>query len=422
MIFINLCNIYIINNNYKDFNYNQDFIPQNNIFNLNTDRFVGVGNINPAHNFVVQGNTFINSTLLINNNNNFSYIYNNTVNNQLKNNNLSLLNVNNKGMILYSNIVSTQNTGVKWTVTNNNNIILTLRDINDNSKLDYKSDLFSITNSNPHTIRINVINNIIIKYILILDNNENLSTNNLDNVYIKINNKYIYIKKNIDGLYELTNYIKLVYNNQYNIEIYNLLNKKCQFLGNYEYQAGSMWKIINDDIFINHNIGIFNNNPKSAIDIKGNSYFSNNLVVNKNIKSNILHSNILHSSNIFTDNIEGINELSINPDKRTVNINSSKNNNILNIGNNFNIKNNNCESINIYTNNLNRTSNQININQINIDFNLKKTNLNNIVIDSTKEINIKNKLVINSLNDNIDDKYKLYIDGDMLINGNLNIE
>ena len=178
-----------MNNNYKDFDYNKDFIPQYNVFNTNSDRFVGIGNNNPSHKLSVLGNTYINNSLFINNN--FTYVYNKNISNQLNQNNLSLLKVDSKGLVLYSNVVSSQTTGVKWTVTNNNNIILTLRDSNDNTELDYKSDLFKIDTN----LKISVIDNIIIKYILLYDLNNVLYNLDLSDVIIKINNIQSNIKK-----------------------------------------------------------------------------------------------------------------------------------------------------------------------------------------------------------------------------------
>ena len=411
-----------MNNNYKDFDYNKDFIPQYNVFNTNSDRFVGIGNNNPSHNLSVLGNTYINNSLFINNK--FSYVYNKNISNQLNQNNLSLLKVDSKGLVLYSNVVSSQTTGVKWTVTNNNNIILTLRDSNDNTELDYKSDLFKIDSN----LKISIIDNIIIKYILLYDLNNELYNLDLNDVIIKINNIQSNIKKKQNGLYELLNYIKLKHNNQYLVEFENLnITGYIQLIGNYEYQAGSMWINNNQNIYINHNIGIFTNNPKSALHVHGNSYFSENLNVNNILTTNHLNTNFIRTDDILEiDTIEGLEKLYINSDKTPVNINIKKTENILNIGENFYITNNSLNTTNIIVDNLNNSKNTLNLNNLSINFNTNHLNFNNILEDSESEISIKNKLVIdknninNTLNNN--SKYKLYVVGDMYVDGNVNIQ
>ena len=416
--------LYIMNINYKDFDYNKDFIPNYNIFNTNTNRFVGIGNHNPNHTLSVYGNTYINNSLFINSK--LSYIYNKSISNKLNDNNLSLLKVDSKGLVLYSNIVSSQSSGVKWTVTNNNNIILTLRDINDNTQLDYKSDIFKIENNLQ--IKISVINNIIIKYILLYDLNDILYNIDLNNVIIRINNISSNIKKNNNGLYELVNYIKLSNNNQYIVEFLNLnITGYIQLMGNYEYQAGSMWINNNQNIYINHNIGIFTNNPKSALHVDGNSYFSKNLNIKKSINTNHLDTNFVDNDDIIELNtIEGYDKLYINNNKKPVNINVKKNENILNIGNNFNINNTELNSKNIIVNNLNNSINTLNINKLNINFEQKEVNFDDIFNDNKSKLDIKNNLIIdkNNLNDNInyDSNYKLYVAGDMYVDGNVNIE
>lgn len=413
-----------MNTNYKDFDYNKDFNPSSYILNTNSNRFFGIGNHNPSHSLSVHGNTYINNSLFMNNK--LSYIYNNTISNQLNNNNLTLLKVNPNGLVLYQNIISTQNSGVKWTVTNNNNIILTLRDINDNTQLDYKSDIYEIQNNLQ--IKICVIDNIIIKYLLIYDLNNNLFNIDLNDTIITINNISSNIKKKQNGLYELNNYIKLSNNKQYIVQINNLnLIGYIQLVGNYEYQSGSMWINNNQNIFINHNIGIFTNNPKSQLHINGNSYFSKSLNVKNTTNTHQLDTNLIDYDSILEINkIEGYNKLYLNPTKKPININIKNNQNILNIGYNFNISNTHLYSKKIILNNLNNSSDIININNLNLNFIESKLNFNNILIDTNSKLNINNRLIIDKNNldnsSNYDSKYKLFIAGNMYVDGNVNIE
>ena len=413
-----------MNTNYKDFDYNKDFNPSSYILNTNSNRFFGIGNHNPSHTLSVHGNTYINNSLFINNK--LSYIYNNTISNQLNNNNLSLLKVNPNGLVLYQNIVSSQNSGVKWTVTNNNNIILTLRDINDNTELDYKSDIFEIQQNLQ--IKITVIDNIIIKYLLIYDSNNNLYNIDLNNTIITINNISSNIKKTEDGLYKLNNYIKLSNNRQYIVTFTNLnLIGYIQLIGNYEYQAGSMWINNNQNIYINHNIGIFTNNPKSELHVNGNSYFSKSLNINNNTNTNHLHTNLIDYDSILELNkIEGYNKLYLNSNKKPVNINTKKNENILNISNNFNISDNHLNCKKLIINNLNNSNNTVNINNLNINFSESEINFDNKLIDNKSELNIKDRLIIDknnqNSNSNYDSDYKLFVAGNMYVDGNVNIE
>ena len=63
-----------MNTNYKNFNYNTDFIPIYNIFNTNTIRGnVGIGTSNPTNNLHVIGNTSSSQNILIKGNLNYEH-------------------------------------------------------------------------------------------------------------------------------------------------------------------------------------------------------------------------------------------------------------------------------------------------------------------------------------------------------------
>ena len=408
--------------NYKNFDYNQDFTPNSLVFNLNSDkRKVGIGIEQPKHDFDVLGDVSITGNLIFTGN--LNYI--NDINNQ----NLSLLTVNNKGLLLYKNLVSSATTGVDWSFSNNNNINFTLKDINDDTDLDYSTDLISINNNNNIKINIYILNNLTLKYIFIPD----ISNYDYNSVIIKCNGIESKITKISNNLYEFNNYIKLLHNTPCTINILNLsIIGKCQLWGNYDYQAGSMWtQNNNNDLYINHNIGININNPTSELHINNNSIFDGNITISNNLISDYLISNIIKTDYIYTDKIYNHNKLLINTNKNTVSINSNNNSNILNIGNHFSINDINIQSNNIITNNLNNINQLIKIGNtssyIESNFNNNSLNINNLIIDNNTNIFFNNNLIIDKTNiiDSTNyntDSSSLYVVGDMYVNGNMNVD
>jgi len=412
--------------NYKNFDYNQDFYPNALVFNLNSDkRKVGIGIEHPQHDFDVLGNVSITGNLIFTGN--LNYI--NNINNQ----NLSLLTVNNKGLLVYKNLVSSVTTGVDWSFSNNNNINVTLKDINDDTDLDYSSNLININNNNNIKINISIFNNLTLKYIFIVDNSNNPTNDNYNSVIIKYNGFESKITKVSNGLYELNNYIKLLHNNQHIVNILNLsIIGKIQLWGHYDYQAGSMWtENDNYDLYINHNIGINTNNPKSELHINHNSIFNGNITISNNLISDYLVSNIIKTSHIYTNKIYNEDRLSINNNKNTVSINSKNNSHILNISDHFFINDTIIQSNNIITNNLNNSDSTIKIGNISSyiqpNLNNNSLNINNLIIDNNNNIFFNNNLIIDKTNILDSTNYNtnessLYIVGDMYIKGNFNVE
>jgi len=412
--------------NYKNFDYNQDFNPDALVFNLNSDkRKVGIGIDEPKQDFDVLGNVSITGNLIFTGN--FNYI--NSINNQ----NLSLLTVDNKGLLIYKNLVSSPSTGVEWSFSNNNKINFTLKDVNDNTDLDYSTNLININNNNNIKINISNFNNLTLKYIFIVDSSNNPTNNDYTNVIIKCNGIESNITKIANGYYELNNYIKLLHNNQHIVNILNLLIVgKFQLWGNYDYQAGSMWiQNENYDLYINHNIGINTNNPKSELHINHNSIFNGNITISNNLVSDYLISNIIKTHHVNTNKIYNQNKLLINTNKKTVSINSNNNSNILNISNHFFINDKIMHPNNIITNNLNNSNSIIkignNLSFIKPNFNNRDLNINNLIIDNNSNIHFDNKVIIDKTNILDSTSYNtdgssLYIVGDMYIKGNLNVE
>ena len=156
-------------------------------------------------------------------------------------------------------------------------------------------------------------------------------------------------------------------------------------------------------------------------------YITENLGINNNIKCNNLDSNTVIVENLNIKNIESTsNYLYINNNNNnTINIGNSNNNNddnILNIYDNFIISHNFIQSSYLNVKNLN-IDNSIKNNNFNIKLNNNQiiygNNTNDLLIDNNKEVYIKDKLNIISNND--ESNFKLCVDGNIYIDGDLNL-
>lgn len=427
-----------MNTNYSTFSYNDDFTPQYNIFNTNTSnkRFVGIGTHKPKHFLDVVGNVST-SNLIVNN----KFLYNDSDNS----NNIHLFQVNNKNKIINPTLISSdyEETGTEWTIVNNNDIKLTLRNLNDNTRLHYNSVFFSIYNNNSN-INIYLNSSFTLKYLYITKINKDQLSNtnrefiNNNNVLITTNDlsSTIY-SNNSSNLFKLNSFITLSQGSQ-TINIQNLINLeysetfRVQFIGTYEYYSSSLWDKNSDTntVFTLNNVGIGTTIPKSNLHIIGNTTITHNLSVNNKLTTNLLNITELHNtgySNI--SNIEPIhNSLIINSDKNPIGIGSTTPTDFLDIGSNFKIKHNG----NIIFNNLNITNNinlTKNITLINPESSIILNNSSNIIYklndktilnDTNKYINLQNKLIIDSTTDNYDHKKDImYVSGNVNILGNL---
>ena len=139
-----------MSSNYSTFNYDNDFTPTQFIFNTNTinKRHVGIGTTIPNSFLQLKGNI---STANLQIQDNFFYNITNSVNT----NYISTLQFDSNDTLILPNLVSStfENTGIEWSIANNNNIKLTLRDNSDNTRLDYFSPYYT-TNSNSFNINI----------------------------------------------------------------------------------------------------------------------------------------------------------------------------------------------------------------------------------------------------------------------------
>ena len=402
----------------NNFNYNSFFYPNYNLFNSNIDyRQIGLGGVKTPQNLVdIHGNI---NTEQLNIIGNINYNQNNNTNS------IKIIQQTNTGLLQDKELY---NTSSEW-ILENNELELILKNDEFNDELYYYSNIYDLDISGNVEINIKTLQKLILKYIYVdYGNNTHIAPSNISITVDNVN----YISTLVSGTTNL-------YKFDSEIILSNTLNKlnfigisssiqKVQLIGNYISSGSSYWLINNYDLSINNNIGIFTNNPTSNLHVNGNMYITENLVINNNIICNTLESNNVIVENLNIKNIESAyNYLYINNNNNnTINIGNSNNNddgNILNIHNNFIISHNFIQSsyLNIKKNlNIN---NAIKNNNFNIKLNdnqiIYANNTNDLLVDNNKEVYIKDKLNIISNND--ESSYKLCVDGNIYIDGDLNL-
>lgn len=421
--------------NYKNFNYNSDFIPKYNVFNINTETIygnVGINSYKPKNIFECNDESFFEGNLNINDN-----IYFNT---NISNNNF----VN---VLFYNKIIQKIDIGIlkysspnkpiqlDWKITNDS-LILEPLDNKINTKIFYESSNYICKSSNFVTQIISK-SIIFIKYISIynLHNNQDYK----ENIILKINNQNYNTINNLNGIYKLNIDFKLEKDLFYNFSIEGLQeNVFIKIIGTYDYDAGSYWyNNLNSSKYINRKVKIKNNiNNPYDLYIDGNGYVKNNLFSNKIKTNRLVNKGILQINGLlYTNTLQSNKNLDL--ECNNIYINSDSNENYLSILGNSKIS----DTGDLETNELFITNNlklkQIEkINSFNtIDFsnsnllikskyyedniidsnnivgnpNLNKTLLsinNNNNIHFNSKVIITNKSQINNLNKNFD----LYID------------
>lgn len=364
-----------MNTDYSTFNYNDDFTPIYNVFNVNTanKRFVGIGTHNPNEFLDIIGNVST-SNLLVQKNIYYNTTSDNLLNNfDINTNNIHLFSLDNNKRVITPNLVSSnyEETGIEWSIVNNNNIKLTLRNINDNTRLHYNSNFYNIENTFSKDIDLYIDSTVTLKYLYITEKNNsllpvNLTSNSINNINSNINNNNIIITisdssnnkitkltNSNNSLFKFENFITLS-KGVYNFNVTALNGFTIQFIGTYDYYAGSLWNKSNSTVTILKNVGIGTSTVSNNLHVIGNTVFTGNLHVNKNLNTNILNSSELNVNGyVNVDKIEPIeNSLIINPNKTPIGIGSKNPSDFLDIGNNFKINSNG----NIIFHNLNFTN------------------------------------------------------------------
>ena len=409
-----------MNTDYSTFNYNDDFTPIYNVFNVNTanKRFVGIGTHNPNEFLDIIGNVSTTNLFVQKN-----IYYNNTTSDNLLNNfqtntnKIHLFSLDNNKRIIAPNLVSTnfEETGIEWSIVNNNNIKLTLRNINDNTRLHYNSDFFNIENIFSKNIDLYLNSTVTLKYLYITETDNsslpiNLTSNSINNINSNIinnnititisdnsnDNKITKLIESTNSLFKFENFITLS-KGVYNFNITGLNGFTIQFIGTYDYYAGSLWNKSNSTVTILKNVGIGTSNISNNLDILGNTVFTSNLHINKKLTTNVLNSSQLNINGYVNVNkIEPIqNSLIINPYKTPIGIGSKNPNDFLDIGNNFKINSNG----NIILHNLNFSHpNNLSLNNASI------TLSDNIAfLHNNSSITINNSNTFNNFNNSITD-------------------
>lgn len=401
----------------NNFNYNSFFYPNYNLFNSNIDyRQIGLGGVKTPQNLVdIHGNV---NTERLNIIGNINYNQNNNTNS------IKIIQQTNTGLLQDKELY---NTSSEW-ILENNELELILKNDEYNDEVYYYSNIYELDISGNVEINIKTLNRLKLTYIYVdYGNNTHVPPTNIS---ITINN-INYISTLISGT---TNLYK--FNNQ--IILSNTLNKlnftgissfiqKVQLIGNYISNGSSHWLINNYDLSINNNIGIFTNNPTSNLQVNGNMYITENLVINNNIKCNNLNSNNLIVENLNIENIESTsNNLYINNNNNNIiniGVLNNNNDNVLNIHNNFIISHNFIQSSYLNIKKNLHIDNSIKSNNFNIKLNdnqiIYANNTHNLLVDNNKEVYIKDKLNIISNND--ENNYKLCVDGNIYIDGDLNL-
>lgn len=434
---------------YSDFNYNTDFTPSNpNLFNVNISnkRYVGIGTLVPDAFLYVQGNVATTDMYIKN-----SLTYNSSTSNNYNNNFISLLQFDNKDTIIKPNLISSvyEGSGIEWSIANNDNIKLTLRNYADNTRLDFFTSIYNC-NSNIFKLNLYPSTTLTLRYIYIIKNNNSVlnsvDINNINNsnIIIKVDNIETKLYKSSSSFFKFKNYITLQNNQSYTIIVNNLDGYKIQIFGVYDYYSGSLWNQKNNNTYILNNVGIGTINPSESLHIIGNAQFTNNTVIHSNLNvNNITSKNFIVKGNGILSNIEPIKDtIIINPNKKPLGIGTTIITDYIHIGNNFKITKNDAimfNNLNI-TNNINfTTNNNISTNTSigNNSFSIILNNNSNIIYkcknkdsinDSKNLTTINNRVNIIEYNKNYNliptykNNLKLFVDGNVTFSGNLSVD
>lgn len=404
---------------YDNFDYDSEFIPNYNIFNVNSNRFVGIGTNIPKHHLSVTNNLNITGNIIVTAN----LYYNNNSSIQYNDNFIHLLYKNKSdniqiGPLIYSSPDS------KYSNYNfykkDDCLYVNTFDDRPNTIITYKSDVYSFDNTTTTAvIDLIVSEEIFITSIYIYEKDTSvviptyntLTLNNIDTTVI-------------NDRYKLDQTIKLLPFVKNTLTLRNISSSSdtyIQFIGNYDFTAGSFWHNTNNDIHTLKNVSILSNsNYNNKLYVNGNS------IINKNFTTNILKTNLLenatnlkvngflNTSNIISDNLLiNTNKLVIGNspsehfvtlgDSNSVTIDGNLNSTDLHINSNINLQNITTNDSKIVLSNNINLHDFININNTSTQF------LYNTII-STKS---------NYLSHNLDNN-SLLVDGNTYVTQNLN--
>ena len=314
--------------NYKHFNYSSEFVPNYNVFNINSSNYIGIGTYKPKYeldihdSFSVKGNLIISGNMIFNKNTTYNdvnaihVLYKNSTDDAIKIGKLTYYSPDYK----YDQF--------NW-YKKNGELYINTHDNRPNTILEYRSSFYSITNSTSYNIDLIVSSKILIKYLYVLDTSYNVVPNLTG---MKINNITLTYDNNI---YKLETPIILYPNIKTRLSVSsipNTPNKIIQFIGTHDYSAGSFWFNNSAGININRNISVFSNNTfHNTLYVNGNVNINNNLNTEDIIGNNInIHNNIVLNNTLNVNKIQSINDLLLQTSN--ISFGKYKNNNLCSIG------------------------------------------------------------------------------------------
>ena len=419
---------------YSQFNYESDFTPEYNIFNVNSIRGnIGIGTYNPQHILDIHGNLNVSGNLNIFGNMLFK---NSTYSNP---NILQFIPSNNQ--IKSSSLLSYQNdtTANKFTWKNPNNLLtLDFENERDNTPYYFQSNSYILNNPIKLFSKYDISITHLYLYKIHNVNQIILNTFNITNLKITVNSIEYTLTKINDFYYKLSTPIILPKNQYTTFTFTNYDNlHSIVFLGKYNFTSSFLWNSnSHDNIYIYKNISILtDNNHNNQLYVNRSAIFSNNCSIkntlNINIDSNI-NKTLINKDYTIASNITS-NNLFIN--NTNISIGTTNTNNFFSVGDNFIIHlNGNVHTPNLSTSNnllLSNYNSFINNNNHIMFFNKTSTNhllnINTLHISrpstNSSKLNDTNIYINNNLNIGSSSftNNRLNINGDSNINGILTI-
>lgn len=405
--------------NYDNFNYNSEFIPNYNIFNVNLNNYIGIGTNIPNHHLTVTNNINIKGNLIINdkfflnkNTSNETNIYDDKFIHILYKNNSNNLKI---GKLIYSSPDSKYNDYNFY--QKNDNLYINTNDERPNTILTYKSSIYEHNNgTNTLTIELLISHKIYITHLYIYDSSNSIPNNLTD---LTINNISTTFNNNI---YILNQNIELIpYKNTLTITSSSTTTKYIQLIGNYDFSTGNLWHNTNTNVHTTKNISILSNNSYN-----NKLYVNGDGLINRNYNSDIINTNIFtNSANLDLDGVLVTKNIVSNKliiDTPKISFGNNNSTHLATIGNDTFISNNGDLHVQDLTVNSN-----INLTNLNSAYNEKLSLSNNININNFINLNNLNTQFYHNTvisNKSTYDSYDftnntLLVDGNTLINGNL---
>ena len=433
-----------MNYDYVNFNSNQDFLYNYNIFANNLN--VGVGTQIPEHSLHILGN--LSSTGNTNIQGNIYWKNKYITDPHILEYNINTQSVTAIKLKPFHNRFN--HNRYEWSLNENKDISFTYHNRRDNTIQFYQSNEYNISNISTKTLYINAkyYVNITFVYIYSKINGEIIEpTTNLNTVKVLYNGIEYNLERKDTYHYKLSNgSIKLEKNKINEIRIENMINLSdyyIVFLGEYDFNDSTLWNInISNpsNIYVYNNVGIATSLVPNELTIKNNANISvieTEEILNvpeSNINTEI--SSILLNCNNINTNILKIQENQVDSNRNigigTVNTNKfvdilgkieiARNGNVytverIDVNSKINLEGN-TNSI------LHNNNNQINFFNTNNEHNIKLKNLSifkksNNSFKENINISIKNKVLVNTDNDN---NNFLSVGGNAYISENIRVE